>query len=108
MTYWAVTHTTRYKAASSGAGATNLISMYGQTDIPHFYTKTYFGKAPWDDFDFYARHSSFFKVHQLVIYPGQAHGITEPRFQKDLLQRNIDWFARWIPLAATIPPTAAW
>ena len=133
MTYWAVTHTTRYKAASSGAGATNLISMYGQTDIPHFYTKTYFGKAPWDDFDFYVKHSSFFKVgqvqtptliqygendarvpvpqglefhralkergvpSQLVIYPGQAHGILEPRFQQDLLQRNVDWFTRWIP-----------
>ncbi len=136
MTYWAVTHTTRYKAASSGAGATNLISMYGQTDIPHFYTKTYFGKAPWDDFDFYVEHSSFFRVgqvqtptliqygendarvpvpqglefhralkergvpSQLVIYPGQAHGILEPRFQLDLLQRNLDWFTRWIPRGA--------
>jgi dipeptidyl aminopeptidase/acylaminoacyl peptidase len=33
---------------------------------------------------------------QLVIYPGQGHGITEPRYQKDLMQRNLDWFERWI------------
>ena len=132
MTYYAVTHSSRFKAASAGAGATNMVSMYAQTDLPGFYSKTYFGFPPWENFDFYIEHSSFYRVRdartpilmqygerdarvplpqgfefyramkelgvpcQLVIYPGQGHGITEPRYQKDLMQRNLDWFERWI------------
>lgn len=132
MTYYAVTHSNRFKAASAGAGATNMVSMYAQTDLPGFYSKTYFGFPPWENFDFYIEHSSFYRVKdartpiliqygerdarvplpqglefyramkelgvpcQLVVYPGQGHGITEPRYQKDLMQRNLDWFERWI------------
>ena len=33
MTYWVVTHTTRFKAAMSGAGLANLASFYGQSDV---------------------------------------------------------------------------
>ena len=34
MTNWAIGHTTRFKAAATGAGLTNLISMWGTNDIP--------------------------------------------------------------------------
>jgi dipeptidyl aminopeptidase/acylaminoacyl peptidase len=31
---------------------------------------------------------------QLVVYPGQYHGIDTPSYEKDLHQRYLDWFAR--------------
>lgn len=33
---------------------------------------------------------------ELVIYPGQFHGITLPSFQKDRLERHISWFNKYI------------
>lgn len=41
-----ITHTDRFKAASSGAGAVNWISMYGQSDIRMNRTP-WFGNTPW-------------------------------------------------------------
>ena len=29
---------------------------------------------------------------QLVIYPGQFHGITKPSYVKDRYQRYLDWY----------------
>lgn len=39
MTAWAVTQTSRFKAASIGAGITNLVSMNGTTDLHRFLTE---------------------------------------------------------------------
>jgi dipeptidyl aminopeptidase/acylaminoacyl peptidase len=36
MTAWVVSQTSRFKAASMGAGLSNLVSMYGTTDIPEY------------------------------------------------------------------------
>jgi len=33
---------------------------------------------------------------QLVIYPGESHGIRRPSFQKDRLQRYVAWYDRWL------------
>lgn len=33
---------------------------------------------------------------QLVIYPGEHHGISRPSFQRDLLQRYLAWFAKYL------------
>jgi dipeptidyl aminopeptidase/acylaminoacyl peptidase len=33
---------------------------------------------------------------QLIIYPGQYHGITKPSYQKDRLQRYLDWFGKYL------------
>ncbi|HEY2933662.1 MAG TPA: S9 family peptidase [Acidobacteriota bacterium] len=46
MTNWLITHTNRFKAASSGAGASNWISMYAQSDIRSHRT-FWFGGTPW-------------------------------------------------------------
>jgi dipeptidyl aminopeptidase/acylaminoacyl peptidase len=46
MTDKLVTFTTRFKAASSGAGAANWISMYAQSDI-RTYRTPWFGGTPW-------------------------------------------------------------
>jgi dipeptidyl aminopeptidase/acylaminoacyl peptidase len=31
-----------------------------------------------------------------VTYPREGHGISEPMHQRDLMQRNLDWFKQWI------------
>ncbi len=49
---WTLTHSDRFKAISSGAGAVNWISMYGQTDI-HAIRDFYFKGAPWENWDQY-------------------------------------------------------
>jgi dipeptidyl aminopeptidase/acylaminoacyl peptidase len=46
MTAWTIGQTNRFKAASCGAGVTNLVSMYGQTDIQPFLER-YLGDVPW-------------------------------------------------------------
>jgi dipeptidyl aminopeptidase/acylaminoacyl peptidase len=46
MTNKIVTFTDRFKAAASGAGAANWISMYAQSDIRAFRTP-WFGGTPW-------------------------------------------------------------
>jgi dipeptidyl aminopeptidase/acylaminoacyl peptidase len=46
MTNKIITFTTRFKAASAGAGATNWISMYAQSDT-RAYRTPWFGGTPW-------------------------------------------------------------
>ena len=33
---------------------------------------------------------------RMVIYPGQYHGIKRPSFQRDRLQRYLDWYDRYL------------
>jgi dipeptidyl aminopeptidase/acylaminoacyl peptidase len=49
MTSWTITQTKRFKAASVGAGVTNLMSFNGTADIPSF-VPDYFGGA-WDNLE---------------------------------------------------------
>jgi dipeptidyl aminopeptidase/acylaminoacyl peptidase len=39
---------------------------------------------------------------ELVVYPGQYHGITRPSFKADRLQRYVAWYAKYLK-----PDTAA-
>ena len=64
-TYWGITQTDRFKAASAGAGANDLISMYSQTDIPEFY-HTYLGPKPWEDWDLYEERSAYRHVENVT------------------------------------------
>jgi dipeptidyl aminopeptidase/acylaminoacyl peptidase len=139
-TYWGITQTNRFAAASAGAGANDLISMYSQTDLPEFY-HTYLGPKPWEDFELYEERSAYRYVERvvtplliqvgerdervpaeqsvqffeavraigkaptkLVLYPGQPHGVREPRLVRDLMSRNVEWFRRWIPVAGGLTP----
>ena len=132
-TYWGITQTDRFAAASAGAGANDLISMYSQTDIPEFY-HTYLGPKPWEDFDLYEDRSAYRYVDRvttplliqvgerdervpaeqsiqffeavraigkaptkLILYPDQPHGVRQPRLVRDLINRNVEWFVKWIP-----------
>jgi dipeptidyl aminopeptidase/acylaminoacyl peptidase len=48
MAMWAVTHTSRFKAAVAGAGVANWVSYYGQNGIDQWMTP-FFGKTLYDD-----------------------------------------------------------
>ena len=48
MTNKLITYTDRFKAASSGAGAINWISMYAQSD-KHYQRTDWFGGTPWEE-----------------------------------------------------------
>ena len=66
MTNWLVTQTDMFKAASSGAGASNWISMYAQSDVRIYRTPWFLGN-PWQKnapLDAYREHSPIFYVHQ--------------------------------------------
>jgi dipeptidyl aminopeptidase/acylaminoacyl peptidase len=131
MTGWIISQTDRFKCASLGAGMSNLVSFYGQTDIPG-YTEYYLGDVPWKAKDLYQRRSPVFYagnlktptliLHgekdfrvpvpqaqelyaalkkngvpvQLIIYPRQGHVVDEPKFMRDMMERNLEWFARWM------------
>jgi len=49
---WTLTHSDRFKAISTGAGAVDWISMYAQTDIQQN-REFYFKGKPWENWDHY-------------------------------------------------------
>lgn len=141
MTSWTITQTKRFKAASVGAGVTNLMSFTGTADIPGF-IPDYFGGEFWDVFDRWRARSAMFNVKgvttptliqhgeedrrvpisqgyelynallrqkvpaMMVVYPRQPHGIQEPKLIKDAMDRNVEWFDRWV-LGRTRTTTAS-
>ncbi len=140
MTSWTITQTKRFKAASVGAGVTNLMSFTGTADIPGF-VPDYFGGEYWDVFDRWRSRSAMFNVKgvttptliqhgeldlrvpisqgyelynalvrqkvltKMVVYPRQPHGIQEPKLVKDAMERNLEWFDKWIKAGGTTPST---
>jgi dipeptidyl aminopeptidase/acylaminoacyl peptidase len=54
---WILTHTTRFKAISTGAGTFNWVSMYAQSDIQRNRQWYLGGKLPYDDLEGYLRQS---------------------------------------------------
>jgi len=43
---------------------------------------------------------------QLVIYPGQNHGIARPSYQKDRMERYLAWYAKYLKRPETPASTA--
>jgi pimeloyl-ACP methyl ester carboxylesterase len=78
MTSWIVTQTKRFKAASVGAGVTNLMSFTGTADIPSF-LPDYFGGEFWDNFDAYRKHSAMFQVKGVTTPTLIQHGERDAR-----------------------------
>ncbi len=131
MTAWAVTQTTRFKAAAIGAGITNHVSMYGTQDIPSLF-EDYFGGTPWENAAVYARSSPInfvnnvrtptliqhgendarvppsqaYEFHRalerqkvpvrMVVYPRQGHGVTEPKFQQQVMEEHLAWVEKFL------------
>ncbi len=121
----------RFKAAISGAGASNMYGMFGHDQYIREYTLEL--GTPWQNRAVYDR-ASFPFLHsdrittptlfqcgdadanvpclgaeqmyqalrsrnvptQLVVYPGQTHGITVPSYLRDRMMRNLGWYTRFL------------
>jgi dipeptidyl aminopeptidase/acylaminoacyl peptidase len=40
---------------------------------------------------------------QLVIYPGQYHGLRKPTYLRDRMQRYLDWHGKYLSQSAVLP-----
>jgi dipeptidyl aminopeptidase/acylaminoacyl peptidase len=78
MTAWAITQTTRFKAAAVGAGITNTVSMYGTQDIPSVF-EDYFGGTPWEKPAVYAKNSPMEFITRVKTPTLIQHGEADPR-----------------------------
>ena len=131
LTDYTIATTTRFKAATSGAGSALQTSMYG-TDQYIFQYENELG-APWKNPRLWEKLSyPFYKADrirtptlfmggekdfnvpiagseqmyqalkslgvptQLVVYPGQFHGISRPSFMRDQYERYLAWYGRYL------------
>ncbi|MFQ5676838.1 MAG: prolyl oligopeptidase family serine peptidase, partial [bacterium] len=78
MTSWVITQTNRFKAASVGAGVTNLMSFTGTSDVPGF-VPDYFGGEYWEVFDNWRSHSAMFNVKGVATPTLLQHGEQDAR-----------------------------
>jgi dipeptidyl aminopeptidase/acylaminoacyl peptidase len=78
MTSWIITQTKRFKAASVGAGVTNLMSFTGTADIPSF-IPDYFGVEFWNNLDPYRTHSAMFNIKGVSTPTLIQHGERDER-----------------------------
>jgi len=132
LTAWAIGHTKRFKAASVGAGITDLVSQAGSMDLPDFIplyfggeayerftvlfdrsplkyaaaitTPTLFQHGVEDDRVPFGQSMELFTALSrrgvptcLAAYPRSGHDVTEPELVRDIMRRNLDWFARFLP-----------
>ncbi len=131
LTDYTIATDPRFKAAISGAGSANQISMYGVDQYVFQYDNEL--GPPWKSPDLWVKLSyPFFHADrirtptlflggdkdfnvplvggeqmyqalqtlgvptQLIIYPGQHHGINRPSFVKDRLQRYLGWYDKYL------------
>ena len=129
---WILVSTDRFKALSSGAGTSNWISMYAQSDVQRN-RQYYLGdKLPYDNFDAYWNQSPLkyikkaktpMMIHvvegdprvpspqsvelhmalkqlgvptELYMYPGNTHGITDPRNQLVKAVSEMAWMDYYV------------
>jgi dipeptidyl aminopeptidase/acylaminoacyl peptidase len=79
MTSWVVTQTSRFKAASMGAGLPNLVSMTTTTDIPDYLVAHLGGKEFWEDYDEYEKHSAIYQIKNVKTPTQVIHGANDLR-----------------------------
>jgi dipeptidyl aminopeptidase/acylaminoacyl peptidase len=129
---WILTHTNRFKAISTGAGTSNWISMYAESDVQRN-RQFYLGnKLPYDDFDAYWNQSPLKYIRnaktptmihvvegdprvprpqseelfmalkrlgvpaEMYVYPGNTHGIPDPRNQLVKSVAEMAWMDYWV------------
>ena len=78
MTSFMVTKTKRFKAASVGAGVTDLVSMTGTSDILSFLS-SYFEGELWDRTEVYMKHSAIFHIKGVSTPTQVIHGLSDVR-----------------------------
>jgi len=97
MTSWAVTQTDRFRAASMGAGLSNLVSMSMTSDIRRYLVE-HLGGYYWDDMDAYRKSSAMHHIQNVVTPTQVIHGQIDERvptsqgqeFYNALKYRGID------------------
>jgi dipeptidyl aminopeptidase/acylaminoacyl peptidase len=131
LTDYVIAKDTRFKAAISGAGSANHISLYGHDQYTFLYDNE-FG-PPWKNPDLWIKFSyPFFQADkirtptlfmggeddfnvpilgseqmyqalktlnvptQLVVYPGQNHGLTRISFLRDRYERYLAWYDKYL------------
>jgi dipeptidyl aminopeptidase/acylaminoacyl peptidase len=132
LTNCLITKSTRFKAASSGAGIVDTLMQWGTNDEPA-YMMVLKGGLPWDQIENYRRTSltqSLNKIRtptlihvggndercpppnskmlhralkeynkvptQLLVYPGEPHGIRKYSSQEAKLRWDIAWFEKYL------------
>jgi dipeptidyl aminopeptidase/acylaminoacyl peptidase len=125
---------TRFKAATSGAGVSNVFSMYGHDQYVVQYDLEL--GQPWKNVDKWMKVSTAFfhadkiktptlflggaldanvpvlggeQMYQalkslgieteLIVYPGEYHGIRRPSFQRDRFERYVAWYSKYLTTA---------
>ncbi len=81
MTNKIITHTDRFKAAASGAGAANWVSMYAQSDV-RIYRAPWFGGDPWTEdapIEQFMADSPLFSAHEVTTPTIFLVGEEDPR-----------------------------
>ena len=134
-TNYLIATTTRFKAATSGASISNVLTGYGTDqyvrDYEHELGTPWTSLESWQRISYPFLHADRIKtptlflcgqsdfnvpLHnseqmyqalqslgvptQLVIYPGQFHGLTKPSYILDRYQRYLAWYAKYLPTAA--------
>ncbi len=97
MTSFAVTQTDRFRAASMGAGLSNLVSMSTTTDIRRYLVE-HAGDYFWEDMEAYTRSSAIHHIANVVTPTQVIHGQEDLRvplgqgqeFYNALRMREID------------------
>jgi dipeptidyl aminopeptidase/acylaminoacyl peptidase len=125
---------TRFKAATSGAGVSNVFSMYGHDQYVVQYDLEL--GQPWKNVEKWMKVSTAFfhadkiktptlflggaldanvpvlggeQMYQalkslgieteLIVYPGEYHGIRRPSFQRDRFERYVAWYSKYLTTA---------
>jgi dipeptidyl aminopeptidase/acylaminoacyl peptidase len=131
LTDYTIATTSRFKAATSGAGSALQTTMYGSDQYIYQYENEL--GAPWKnpklweklsypfwhadristptmflggekDFNvpiaggeqMYQALKSLGVPTQMIVYPGQFHGISRPSFVKDRYDRYVGWYAKYL------------
>ncbi len=87
---------TRFKAVSVGAGISDWMTYYVNTDITQF-TRHYLKATPWDDPEIYAKTSPITYVKNARAPTLIQHGATDkPKSSRAVMQHNLEWFDKYI------------
>ncbi len=131
MTAWAVTQTTRFKAAMMGAGVSDFHSFHAQSNIPDWDMR-FISIDPLEEPERYRERSAityarrvttptlilhgendlcvpvnqayaFYRALrerkvpvELVVYPREGHGPSEKEHLRDLEERMLGWFEKYL------------
>lgn len=131
LTNYVIVQDQRFKAATSGAGMSNILAGYGTDQYVVEYDNEL--GPPWKATDTYIKLSSPFlhadrittptlflcgdtdwnvplinteqmyqalrslgRDTEMVVYPGESHGLSVPSYEVDRLQRYLDWYGKYL------------